>query len=320
MQPDYRPINGFVSSFGQIITSSEFGDIFFLQGASAQDFAFRGLYARSGARGAESVVTTANDVVYGRVGRVESVRDTDRFGDVEANDLSLPISDQVESYTSWTLAYNGRTQTLYCFPSGSSEAFVYFDALRGSETSPWSRYTTTADFGMQPTTVMPLVLPSDGLEYIVMGDANGNVFRMEGKGDGVSDGDVGGQIIRCERLSGVIQIPNGQDMFDIEGHISYRSTVDATITLRFEMGGEAIFDQEIKIELSATTYGTPFGGSVYFGGAYFFGQPFEQRLRRKLFDVAGVGHQAQIRVIAESRKPVQIDEIFLEVSTAEPGA
>lgn len=322
IQPDYRPINGFVEAFGRILTSSENGGIFSLTGTTAQDFAFGQLFPRSGARGTESVAVTGNDVVYGRVGRIESLRDTDRYGDVESNDLSLWISDKVEEYKDWTTVYNSRTQVLYAFPSGGSECFVYFDQLRDTNLSPWSRYTSTAAFDMQPTTVMSMLSPADGLEYVMMGDVSGNVFRMEGSvaSTAFPKGDVGGQFVRCERLSGVMSIPEDQQFFDVRGFISHRNQYAATVTLRFEVSGESVFDRELSINVPAVSYETVFGGEVYFNDGSVFGTPFDGRLRRRRFGVAGLGNQLQVRATVESNLPFQIEEIFLEISTATAGA
>ena len=320
IQPDYRPINGFVSAFGNLLTSSENGGVFTITGSTAQDFAFRQFFPRSGARGNESVVVTGNDVIYGRVGRIESLRDTDRFGDVESNDLSLWISDKVEDYKDWTLAYNVRTQTLYAFPTNGSECFVYFDQMRDTNLSPWSRYTSTANFDMQPTAVMSMLSPADGLEYVIMGDASGNVFRMEGSTGNTSfpKGDVGGQFVRCERLSGVLTIPEDQQFFDVRGFISHRSEYAATVTLRFEVSGESVFDRELTIEIPAVSYDTVFGGEVYFNDGSVFGTAFDGRLRRRRFGVAGLGNQLQVRASVESNLPFQIEEIFLEIAIAGP--
>src|SRR3990167_1546263 len=90
---DLKPINGLVEAFGSTIISTEKGRLYNLTGSSAKDFAFSDFYPGSAASGVESLSYVGNDIVYGRQGRIESVKDTDRFGDSEADDITAMVAD-----------------------------------------------------------------------------------------------------------------------------------------------------------------------------------------------------------------------------------
>src|SRR6185369_14917396 len=106
LTPDLKPINGAVEAFGALIISSEKGQLFNLAGSSAKDFSFNPFFPGSAASGDEAVAYIGTDIIYGRQGRIESARDTNAFGNSEADDLTLEIGDLVEDISGWTIAYN----------------------------------------------------------------------------------------------------------------------------------------------------------------------------------------------------------------------
>jgi hypothetical protein len=121
-----------VDAFGATILSTEKGQLFNLSGSSAKDFSFDTFFPGSYASGAESLAYIGTDIIYGRQGRIESVRDTNTFGNSEADDLTKEIADIIGAYSGWTIAYNGRAQKVYMFPTGHSEAWVFNPAMRTS--------------------------------------------------------------------------------------------------------------------------------------------------------------------------------------------
>lgn len=312
LTPDLRPINGLVEAFGTTVISSEKGQLFNLTGSSAKDFAFTDFYAGSAADGDESMAFIGNDIIYGRQGRIESVRDTDRFGDSESDDLTRGISDQIAAYSDWRIAYNSRVNRVYLFPGDVSECWVFNTSMLGGETSPWMRWSTLHPMAFEPTFEMPMLDPANGLEYVFMGDASGNVYRMEGTGSG---GDGGDYQIKTDWTSKLFSMPLDAQAYTIEGYVKYRKNVGATVRITFEYAGEAAFDEDITIDLPALGGIAYFGGDFYFGGDVYFGAPFSRLIRRK-FAVAGQSPDLQVRVRVTSPRAFGLNEIGLRFKAA----
>lgn len=314
LTPDLKPINGHVEAFGTNILSTEKGRLFNLSGASSKDFSFAEFYPGSAASGDEALAYVGNDILYGRQGRVESLTDTDKFGQSEADDITASISDQVMDYTGWTIIYNSRLDRVYLFPTGISECWVMNNAMRGGKVSPWMRWTTRHSLAFRPTFVDSILDPLDGLEYVVMGDASGKLFRMEGAG---SAGDGGSANIAMEWLTKLFSAPLDTEVFNVEGYIKYRKNVAATVTLTFEYAGQTAFDEAITVLLPGLDEGAAhFGGDYYFGGDVFFGVAFENRLIRQRIFPPGQGSELQVRVEVDGTSDFGINEIGLRFKAA----
>lgn len=311
LTPDLRPINGMVEAFGTTVISSEQGQLFNLTGSSAKDFAFSDFYAGSHASGSESMAYIGNDIIYGRKGRIESVRDTDRFGDSEADDITANIADVVGEYTGWTIVYNSRLNLAYCFPTGQSEVWVLNIAMRGGDLSPWMKWTTSHSLAFQPSLVMPMLDPADGLEYIFMGDDNGNLYRLEGTG---SSGDGGFADIRTEWLTKRFSAPLDAEAFNVEGTLSYHKNTATTVQITFEWGGQTAYDQSVEVTLPALSDIPYFGDDIYFGGEVYFGVRFENRLLRQKFLAAGQGSDLQVRFVVEGSNDFRLNESVLRMT------
>lgn len=311
IQPDYRAINGMLESFGKVITSSQhFGSMFYLSGSDATDFAFTELYPRSGAYGGESVVYTGNDIMYGRQGRIESLLSSEKFADVESDDLSVGISNLIEDFDNWMAVYNSRFQRVYFCPVGEEQLWVYHKALAGSDISPWSKWVTSHELKFNPTLIMNMIDPADGLEYVFLGDSAGRFYRLEG----TSTGDAGTHNIRVERLSKLFKLPLDSQAFNLHGWITYRRNQAATVTLRFEASGENVFNETIQLSLPAVSGGMYWGGS-YWGGSYW-GQQFANRLTRQKFGIAQKSNEFQVRVTIEGVNDWAINEIGFRFEAA----
>lgn len=313
LAPDLKPINALVEAFGSTIISTEQGQIYDLTGASAKDFAFDDFYAGSAAIGDESMSFVGNDIIYGRRGRIESVRDTDRFGDSESDDLSRLIADTVKTYPGWTVVYNSRLNRVYLFPEGISEVWVFDTAMLGGEVSPWMRWKTAHALAFQPTFVASMLDPSDGLEYVFMGNSSGNVFRLEGTG---TDGDGGTTNIAVEFLSKLFSVPLNAQSFEIEGYIKYRKIETAsTVEIIFEYAGENIFSQSITLTLPAAEGGWYWGGEMYWGGSFYYGSISGKLARQPIFP-PGQGNEFQVRVKVNGTEDFAINEIGLRFRAA----
>jgi hypothetical protein len=332
--PDLKPINGISEAFGALILSTEKGRLFNLSGSTAKDFSFDEFFPGSAASGAESLTYIGTDIIYGRQGRVESVRDTAAFGNSESDDLTVGIADIVGGYTGWTNVYNSRLNRVYLLPDGQSECWVFSNAMRTSrqlsanslnqfvdqsgvqkqsgDLSPWMKWTTTHALAFRPSFVMAMLDPLDGLEYVFMGDASGNIYRMEGTG---TSGDGGSASINTQWLSKVFSAPLDAKAYDIEGYIKYKKSQAATVTLTFLAAGIQAFDQSVTITIPAPT-ANYFGGSIYFGGAVYFGVAQANRLIRQPFKPPGSMEDFQVRVDVDGTTDFNISEIGLRFKAA----
>lgn len=305
IQPDYRPINGLALGFGRTVTSSKDGALFELTGSTAKDFSFEQLYPRSGASGDEAVTNIGNDILYGRPGRIESLFATERFGDVEANDVTTEIFDLIKDFTDWTIVYNSRVQRVYCVSASTSQVWVLHKPLMGSGLSPWMKWTTDHTMAFQPTAMMNMVDPSDGLEYVFFGDSSGNFYRMEGTG---SSGDGGTTNVTAERLSGLISAPLDAEMYDINGWIKYLSGQSVDVEIINEYSGFESFNDQATITIPEVTTNAVYNGAVYYGGSYYYGVA-AGKIKKQKITIPGQASDFQIRAKVTSSNDFEINEI-----------
>jgi len=312
LMPDLRPINGHVEAFGTTILSTQKGRLFNLAGSSAKDFSFSDFYPGSNASGEESLVYIGNDIIYGRQGRIESVTDTQRFGDSEADDLSRQISDQIEGFTAWSSAYNSRLNRAYLFPEDEAEVWIFNTALRGQQLSPWMRWKTEHPLDFKPTFQMTMLDPQNGLEFHFMGDEDGNFYRTEGTGVG----DGGTTNIETEWLTKLFSAPLDSEAFNFEGWIKYRKGDSATVVLTFEFAGISVFNEAITITFPAVPGRTVYSGGAHYNDGQFYGTQFSGRLTRQKFLVAGQGNEFQLRVQVTNTANFEINEIGVRLTAA----
>lgn len=297
LMPDLKPINGLTGAFGQTILSTLNGSIFNLLGSNAKDFQIDPLYADSSASGSESLVYTGNDVVYGRPGVIESISATDRFGDVENNDLSLWISDDIRTYTGWTNVYNRRTKRAYFFPTAQSEVWAFNQAILSKKLSPWAKWTTQHSSAFQPTFVMNMYDPIDGLEYIFFGDSSGNVYRLEGTGE---NGDAGINEVIANRTSALISTPENMIAHSLDGYVKYlKQLSDVDFSMVFSWQGDTIRDQPVNITMPAADDYPAYGDdehAFYGDGETWYGITGLDNIHRQRYVVAASGQDLQVTV------------------------
>lgn len=316
--PDVRGVNGFVEAFGSRIISTDLGRMFEISGNSPQDFAIDEFYPNSYASGDESVAYIGNDIIYGRPGRIEGISDTQRYGDVSADDLSRQILDTIKSYTAWTAVYNSRLDRVYMFPTGQSEVWVYDKAvasLSQRNMSPWVKWTTQHSLGFMPTMVMSMLDPSDGLEYVFMGDSSGNLYRLEGTG---TSGDGGTDEIVSTFTSRLYSAPVDATMNHIDGYIKYRNQAAAySATIELLWHGENVRDDQCRIDMPSRTAGPYYNNNSYYNNDENYGTAFLGRLRRQYFQIpGGDSNEFQLRVSVTTAKDFDINEIGLKFSTS----
>jgi hypothetical protein len=313
ISPDLKPINGIAETFGTTMISTEKGQIFNLAGSSANDFAFNPFYPGSAASGTESLVDIGNDMIYGRQGRIESLIDTNTFGNSQASDITAGIADAIAKYSGWTIVFNSRTRRAYAFPKDISEVWVLDTAIYAKQqVSPWMRWETAHPMAFKPTFVMSMLDPVDGLEYIFMGDSSGNVYRMEGTG---ADGDGGTSNIEMQFLSKLFSAQLDSAFYDVEGYIKYAENDAATVTLTFQYQGKEIFDKSITVDLPNISSASYYGGSAYYGGNFYYGS-FSGRLARQAFFPPGDANDFQLLIDVTGNVGITINEIGLRFRAA----
>lgn len=292
--PDLGAINGMVNAFGVTAVSSEGFSMHRLNGEDATDFVMTELFAQSAAVGDEAISYIGDDIAYGRQGRIESLRATDQYGDVKADDLSRWISE-ADGVSQWLMVYNRRTQALYAFPSGKSQVYVLFKPLLGSGISPWSVWETNHTLAFQPTAVMSAFDPLDGLEYVFMGDSMGNVYRLEG-----SNYEDDGYPIQTVRRSPLFVSPLDTHAYDINGWVKYRRDEAASLQIKIIWSGDAPSVSRKTVELKADEGYAVYGGGFYYGSASY-GSAVRNRLVRSSFAFPGAGNEFQIETQAEGK-------------------
>lgn len=316
--PDLRAINGFVEAFGATIISTKYGKIFNLTGTNSTDFAWADFYPGSGAAGDESVAYIGNDVIYGRQGRIESLSDTNRFGNTAADDITKPIADITKDYTGWTTVFNSRLNRVYLFPSGVGEVWVLDTAMRGEansltgqrgNVSPWTRWTTTHGLAFQPTFVMSMLDASSGLEYVFMGDSAGSIYRLEGTG---ASGDGGTKTIQTQWVSKMISLPLDAIGSNIQGYVKYRKGDALDINVDLLFAGQAVYDDGITVSIPTPSTVGYYSGGVYYSDGTGYAQAFVGRLTRQRMELPGGDtNDFQVRVTVTSNNSVAINEIGL---------
>lgn len=303
--PDLKPINGLVGAFGTTVLSSKFGSIFKITGSSAKDFAVEQLYADSAATSDESLLYTGNDIVYGRDGVIESITATDKFGDVENNDLSRWISDAVRTYSSWTNVYNRRTKRAFFFP-GESQVWAYNQAVLEKGISPWFKWTTAHSSAFNPTFVMNMYDPADGLEYIFFGDASGNIYRLEGTG---ADGDAGSEDINAFRTSALLSFPDNLISNSVEGYLKYRkqSTV-SEIAVTHLLQGETSRDATKTVQIPRAAANSYYSGGSYYSNEEYYGVSGLDKIYRQNVSPEGSCKDLQIKLSVQGTNTFEVFE------------
>jgi len=310
---DLKPINGLAEIFGQIIVSTQRGRIHTLTGHSSQDYEILSLYEGSAISGDEAMASIGNDLAMGLSGRIELLTDTDKFGDTQADDASLPIESLISSVRDWKITYNPVVQKVFFFPDGGGKVWVFNKSIRASsQLSPWSQWTTSHSIDFSPSTVWTMVNPNTLMESTYMGDQSGNIYRLEGNG-----GQDGGTAdITVNRRSVVIRLPEGR-IFDGEGWIIYDKAFAQTITLTIEFSGTGDVDQPVTITLPASGAIAVYNDSAYYNDTAYYNAGFTGRLARQNFSFAGNGYQAQVLITATGSTDFQVHELGFKLRAAE---
>lgn len=315
LTPDLRAVNGMMGLYDLIVVSSERGSVYKITGTDSNDTVIDKLFPRSYATGAESIIYAGNDIIYGRGGRLESLASTDKYGDVEVDDLTIQIKNKVTDITDWGMAYNPRTQKVYVHPSNAEYMWQFSKDLSGSDLSPWVKLTTQHSSNLNPSAMMMMVDPDTNIEYVYWGDASGNLYRMEGTG---ANGDGGSADIITTWRSSIFKIPLEMIGNSFTGYVSYRSAEDTTVTVKLLYGGSQVSDETTTVPITGTPGEYFWGGTIYWGGDAYWGVPFEGRFRREAIIPSGRGEEFQIEISHTGTEEIEINEIGLKFQGADP--
>lgn len=322
LAPDLKPINGATLAFGLALFSTHKGNIFRLNSSStaATDFGVGRFFAKSGGTGNEALVNVGNDVFVSRFGAIDTLSGIEAFGDVAVDDLTRVISNSIEDVASWKMVYNQRLQRVYCFPAGVNECWVLdksrFDdvvsrvARRQAviQSSPWMKWKTDHAATFIPSAVANIYDPVTGRDEVYFGDSSGNLYQLEGSGEG----DGGTTDIIATRTSKILRLP-ANDSWDGNGWIYYRRDQAFSVGLDFLFSGDTVYETKTNVVAQEAT-GIYFGGGSYFGDGSGFGSKGKHRIRRQEYSQAGSGSQFQVRTTVKGTKDFSISEVGVRVT------
>ena len=311
--PDLLPINGVALFFNTLIISTDNGRIWKLSGSNSTDFAWLPLYSGSAAFGTETMASIGNDIVYmKRGGSVESLISTQDFGDVKADDLSRWIRDVTADITDCRTVYDQKRQKVYFFNS-SGFMPVMFKDMQPSGLSPWSVYKTDHASNFDTSAAVYMRRPGGTDWFVYFGDSSGNIYQMEGSGDG----DNGNTSIPTTRRTMLIEELEGYDpqYNQLQGRVHYRRVSDVDLIMDFEWGD----DYSIKrctVPLEGPPVGDSsnyFGGTSYFGGVFYFNAGFfySDRVSTKGFSPVGRGEGVYIDMSITSSQRFDIIKVMV---------
>src|SRR3990167_2691401 len=291
VSPDLRPINGVALFYGSLIISTEGGSLWRLSGTSSLNFQWDPFYPGSFATGTETMVLVGDDVLYMKKGgNIESVRSTDTYGDVKTDDVSRWIRPTVEDLTDAISVYDQQRQKVYFF-AGSNKLLVLFKDMITTGLSPWSVYKTGHTSSFSTEAAIYMRAPGTDNYFVYFGDSVGNIYRLEGTGDG-DNGDTDIEAYRRTKFYDDIEGFNPM-LEQLRGRIYYRRVADVDVVMDFEWGEDYAINT-CTVPLAGPPVGDSggyWGGTGYFGGSFYWNSGFfyADRVSTKGFSPIGRG-------------------------------
>src|SRR3990170_3880571 len=242
-------------------------------------------------RAKDSSFSTGNDVFYMKKGGgVESVRSTDTYGDIKGDDLSRWIRPTVENLTDCISVYDQQRQKVYFF-AGSNKLLVFFKDMLSVGFSPWSVYKTGHTSSFSTNTAVYMRSPGTDDYFVFFGDSTGNIYCLEGTGDG-DNGNTAIEAFRRSKYYDNIGNFNPQ-LQQLRGRGFYRRIADADLIMDFEWGEDYAINT-CTVPLEGPPVGDPggyWGGPGYFGGLFYWNSGFfyADRVSSKGFSPIGRG-------------------------------
>lgn len=322
LTPDLRPINGACLFYKQLIVSTDGGKLFILTGTDSTNYKFEEFYPGSNCIGPESIISAGDDVYYMRQGGgIESLRSTQKFGDIETDDISRFIPETVRGLTACSTVYDEDRQKVLFFVGSKIlvlfkhliyEAAVVSDKGDRLRVSPWGIYKTQHSSGFSTNAQKYMLIPGDSVSSVFFGDSSGNVYNLNGEG---TSGDAGTADIQVQRKTRVVDERDGfKSMRHItRGRVTYTRLNEVSLSINLDWSDEySSSTASVTLDgATALTSGAYFGGTVYFGGTIYFSQGFSfaRRISHKNFSNVGKGPGCTITISSEDSLSYQVDNI-----------
>ncbi len=309
LTPDFRPINGMVEFQQDIVISTEGGKLFRLVGDDASNYRFVDYYAGSSAIGDNAFVDAGDDIFFMRAGGViESLKSTDRYGDVGTDDISLPVRETTLDQVSTRIIYDQSNRKVFFFLS--SKILVLFKDLINSKLSPFSIYKTTHASAFNTSAARYMQSPTTATltNSVFFGDDDGNIYDLNGIGE---LGDAGTDLIDTIR-----KFPLQDFTYDqiLAGSVFYRRLGECDLNMQFDWGDERN-ETDLTVRLKGTTglTGNFYGGEQYYAGDFYYsegigggGNPVS-----KSFSAIGQGSSVFVTLNVNTVERFEVD--YLEV-------
>lgn len=231
LTPNLRPINGVALFYDTLVISTEGGVLYKLTGTDSTNFVLAPFYVGSAAIGTETVANIGNDIVFMRRGGIiESLRSTDRFGDVSTDDLSRWVRTSLRNSTDAITVYDQTRQKVFFF-LGTNKVYVLFKDMIETGLSPWSKYSTQHASGFDVNAAAYIRDPGGTAYHVYFGGSDGYVYHM----DGDSNGDAGTADIETFRRSRLIDtLQTDTALTGIRGRVHYKRVSDLDLLMYFE--------------------------------------------------------------------------------------
>src|SRR4030067_1137059 len=225
-------------------------------------------------RAQDSSFSTGNEVVYMKKnGSIESIRAVQAYGDIKTDDLSRWIRNTANNITDCITVYDQERQKVYFF-IGNNKILVLYKDLLTANFSPWSVYQTGHSSSFAINSAIYMRNPGGTDWYVYFGDSEGNIYQLEG----VGDGDAGTTDISVYRKTKFIETIDdfNPQLQRLRGRIYYRRIADIDLLMDFEWGDDYAINR-CTVPLEGPPLGDLamyWGGSWYFGGAYYWNSGF----------------------------------------------
>jgi len=311
LSPNLKPVNGVAQFNKELIISTVDGRLFRLIGNDATNYQWVDYYAGSAAIGTETMVNFGNDVAFMRKGgRIDTLRQTDASGDVTLDDISRWIPNLTRNLTDAIAVYDSDKQRVLFFVQ-NKVLVLYKEYLYGSDTSPWSVFTTELSFRFNTSAAVRIRKPGLAGYSVYLGGTSGKIYDLSGTGDG----DEGTTGIQVKRKSNLIDTLRTKEAI-LNGEIHYRRVGEVDVTMYCDWSEEYNITSSIvklKGRGAGDTASSYFGGAAYFSGDFYFnaGFQFQGKPTTQRFSPSGRGPAFFFEVNTNSVYSFQIDYITL---------
>lgn len=321
--PDLRAINGVVRFYDTLVISTKGGSLFKLVGSDSTNFEFVPLYEGSYAIHQESLAVAGNDIYYVREGgRVESVKTSDKYGDILGDEVSRWIPETAKGTVASTAfpvisVYDPNSSKVLFIPRGRPQqkmlalyvsvlAFGGVMDVKGARgpVSPWSLHQDTT-----ATELIQCAIYSRHYGGIIAGVSTGRILQLSGQ----SSASTVSSNVTMVRFGPILDKSSGIDpMRTKRGVIRYSVTAPAvTQTINTtEWRIAAQFEDQARTSSAAAPTANTY---VQLRHASDGTQTADIPLLVSRFTLGGAGEYMEPRIICETKPHFyEITEVRLD--------